>query len=606
MNPNLKPLLGLPLLFAGNAVLGHGLELIVNSAGNDNTPDARLTFVEALLIANDALGRPISAGESAFIIEDDSDALNIRFAIPGAGPHFIPVPPGGFPPLAADHFLRALIDGYSQPGARPNSHPITAANNAELKIVLDCRALQPDPVTGELPDWTLQIAAPNVHVRGFSVLADADPDNYGMYFTGGIAGGQVSGCWFGISPDGSILSGGEVAIAAYETEGGHVFGTNGDGVDDRAEFNVIVAHAIGVQFEDTRDIKVSGNFIGVLPAGLSTPPADVIEFLEGDAIEGAGLAGTIVIGTDGDGVADADERNIIGGMRDDVIELYGPAERFIVAGNYIGVGVDGVTPLPPMNKFLRVGQGRFEIGAGPDEPVTAARANLIAGLTGHLVNYRAGGHFVSLRGNRVRGADETLESLFLSPSQSHHALRLGLDDAQLGDITPVLATNAPAGRLHLTVPVSGPGTNGLAPAVVDLYLADAGPLPQGAGHLRTYVDNGPEDADPAPGRLDVPLPLLPGPGARVTATATIRDDAGFETTPFAAPVPVTPGAVRPLLAITRDGSDVVLTWDDPAFGAQFLAGDLADPTGWSDIPGDSPRRAPLSLSDAAFFRLKQR
>lgn len=605
---NLRPLSAcLALLLSSASASGHGLELIVNSAGNDNTPDARLTFVEALLIASDALGRPISAGESAFIIEDDSDELNIRFAIPGTGPHFIQAPPGGFPPLATHHFLRALIDGYSQPGARPNTHPITAANNAELKLVLDCRGLQPDPATGELPDWTLLIAAPNVHVRGFSVLADADPDNYGMYFTGGVSGGQVSGCWFGLSPDQTILSGGEVAIAAYETEGGHVFGTNGDGVDDRAEFNVIVAHAIGVQFEDTRDVKVSGNFIGVMPDGLSTPPAHVIEFLEGDAVEGAGLAGTIVIGTDGDGVADADERNIIGGMRDDVIELYGSAERFIVAGNYIGVGVDGTTPLPPINKFLRVQEGRFEIGAGPAEPVTAARANVIAGLTGYLLNYRAAGHFVSLRGNRVRGADETLESLFLNPSQSHHALRLGLDDALLEDITPVLATNAPAGRLHLTVPVSGPGTNGLAPAVVDLYLADVGPLPQGAVHLRTYVDNGPEDADPAPGRLDVPLPLLPGAGARLTATSTIRDDAGFETTPFATPVEVGGGVPPPpTLTITRDGSEVVLAWDDPAYGAQFLVGDLTDPAGWSDIPGESPRRAPLSLSDAAFFRLIRR
>lgn len=606
MKPNLKPLLGLPLLLAVHAACGHGLELIVNSAGHDNTPDARLTLVEALLLANDALGRPVSAGESAFIIEDDSDELNIRFSIPGAGPHFIAAPPGGFPPLATDHFLRALIDGYSQPGARPNTNPITAANNAELKIVLDCRGLQPDPATGELPDWTLQIAAPNVHVRGFAVLADAEPDNYGMYFTGGVAGGQVSGCWFGLSPDRTILSGGEVAIAAYGTEGGHVFGTDGDGVDDRAEFNVIVAHAIGVQFEDTRDIKVSGNFIGVMPDGLSTPPAEVIELLEGDAVEGAGLAGTIVIGTDGDGVADADERNLIGGMRDDVIDLYGPAERFVVAGNYIGVGVDGVTPLPPMNKFLRVGRGRFEIGAGPDEPVTAARANLIVGLTGYLLSYRADGHFVSLRGNRLRGAEETLESLFLNPAQSYHAERLGLADAALEDITPVLATSAPAGRLRLTVPVSGPGANGLAPAVVDLYLADAGPVPQGAQHLRTYVDNGPEDADPASGRLDVPLPLLAGPGARVTATATIRDDLGFETTPFAAPVFVTPAALPPTLAITRDGGDVVLTWEDPAYGAQILVGDLADPAGWSDIPGDSPRRAPLSLSDSAFFRLKRR
>ena len=152
-----------------------------------------------------------------------------------------------------------------------------------------------------------------------------------------------------------------------------------------------------------------------------------------------------------------------------------------------------------MNKLLRVQEGRFEVGAGPDGPVNAARRNLIAGLGGHLVSYRSGGHFVSLRGNAINGADETLGSLFLNPSQSYHAERLGLADATLEDITPVIAQPAQGGPLRITVPLGGPGTNHLAPAVVDLYLAAPGPVPQGAGHLRTYVDKG-------LGGLDPPVP----------------------------------------------------------------------------------------------------
>ncbi|MFM7216315.1 MAG: hypothetical protein ACKO3H_15700, partial [Verrucomicrobiota bacterium] len=80
------PVLPLLITLVGTVTaLGHGLEITVNSTGNDNTPDAQLTFVEAVLIANEGLGRPLSAGESSLVIEDDSGLLNLRFAIPGDG-----------------------------------------------------------------------------------------------------------------------------------------------------------------------------------------------------------------------------------------------------------------------------------------------------------------------------------------------------------------------------------------------------------------------------------------------------------------------------------------------------------------------------------------
>src|SRR5882762_7746483 len=61
----------------------------------------------------------------------------IAFAIPGAGPHYLQVPPGGFPLVYRKHNL--LIDGYTQPGSARNTHSITQANNAVLKIVIDAR-----------------------------------------------------------------------------------------------------------------------------------------------------------------------------------------------------------------------------------------------------------------------------------------------------------------------------------------------------------------------------------------------------------------------------------------------------------------------------------
>ncbi|MFN0067804.1 MAG: hypothetical protein ACKVYV_09230 [Limisphaerales bacterium] len=589
MNPKLLPALAAVLL-AGPA-WGRGLELTVNSVGNDNTPDARLTLVEALLLASDSLGRPVSAGESALILEDISgEELEIRFAVPGAGPHFIAAPPGGFPPLVTLDFTRTLIDGYSQPGTLPNTGPVGGTNNAVLKLVLDCRVLAADPVTGETPDYSLRLVGPDIHVRGFSVLASQDSPNYGVYFSDGAAGGQVSGCWFGLSPDQTILSGGEVAIAAYGTEGGHVFGSDGNGVDDLAEVNVIVAQAIGGQFEDTKDIHVQDNLIGVLPDGRTLPPEDIRDALEGDAVEGAGLAGTITL-----------RRNVIGGMRGDVVEFYGPAERLVIQGNWIGVAADGVTPLPNGN-FLRVQAVQAVVGAEADAPTGSALSNRIHNHSGYLFRHTRPDTRIEHRGNHLVGNTGPYFELL---ENSLAGLRLGRDT----DLAPVLATNSTRQLLRGTVLLSGPGTNGLTAAVVDVHLAEPGPAPEHPViglRLATFLEGGLADLDPLPGAFAFDLTDVAGINlaAHLVVTSTLSEDSGTDTSPFSNLLALPPEA--PSLAIARDGDEVVLTWSDPAYGAQFLFGNLADPNGWSDIPGDSPRRAPLSLSQAAFFRLKKR
>ena len=524
------------------------LVVTVNSAGNDTVPNASLTLVEAVsylndelaqLVGNDAvhgLGRPLSVGESNLVTEEDSDTHGgvIRFQVPGDGPHVIAAPPGGFPKLFAPH---TVIDGFSQPGARPNSNAITNANNAVLKVVLDARSLTPHPVSGEQPDYSLQIRAHDVVVRGFSVLAGTDLDTFGIYFSEGASGGSVSGCWFGISPDQATLSGGEVAIAAYGSEGGHAFGTNGDGVEDRAEFNVIVAHAIGVQFEDTRDIRVSGNFIGVLPDGKTLPPEAIRETLEGDAVEGAGLSGTLWIGTNADGVADADEANVIGGMNDDVLELYGDAESVVIAGNWIGVAADGTNPLP-FNKLMRVQKGRFTVGAPVTETMfTAGKGNVIANGSAVLIRHREG-TYVSLRGNRLFG--NTGDPLHDPLAQSFHALLLGRET----DLAPTLDATASSMAFTGSLALSGPGTNGLMPALVDVYLADpatVGTSPQGLQHIATFMDNGMMDSDPAVGRFRYSLMSVSVPSEgmhAVVVAATIRNNDGFETSVFSNPVTV--------------------------------------------------------------------
>src|SRR5690606_10980002 len=81
-------------------------------------------------------------------LADLEDNDRITFNIPGDGPHVIATPIGGYPLITRDG---VVIDGYTQPGASPNSQPLLDGNNAVLRIVLDSSS---DATAGDpaLPD----------------------------------------------------------------------------------------------------------------------------------------------------------------------------------------------------------------------------------------------------------------------------------------------------------------------------------------------------------------------------------------------------------------------------------------------------------------------
>ena len=581
-------------LFGAVGAFGQGLTITVNSTGNDNNPDHRLTLVEAILIANERLGRPSSAAESSLVVKGSSRLLDVRFAIPGDGPHFITPPPGGFPPLTTGLFDQVLIDGFSQPGARPNSNGIEGTNNAALKIVLDCRKLAADPATGEMPDWSFKIASSRVHFRGFSVLAGRDTDNYGVYFSDGAVGGQVSGCWFGVSPDQSILAGGEVAIAAYGTEGGQVFGSDGNGADDLAEINIIVAHAIGVQFEETKNILVQNNLIGVLPDGKTLPPEAIREPLEGDAVEGNALAGTITL-----------RRNLIGGMRGDAIEFYGPAEKLLLLENTIGVAWDGVTPLPNGN-FLKVQAVQAFVGLDKGMVPTAASGNRIANHTGYLFRHTKADTRIVHRGNMLT---KNSGSYFEQLANSLTGMRLG----RATDLSPVLEVNSTRQILRGTLPLSGPGPDALTAATIDIYASEESPDPDRppiGRWLASFTDGGPGDLDPSPGAFTLDLSAVPGLDSvtHLAVTSTLEDVTGADTSPFSNILRLPRGAPRLSLARTGDGMTLTLNTTE---GTRYqLQSSLALGSAWTDVGNafigtGSAESIPLPKDpSAAFFRVR--
>jgi hypothetical protein len=581
-----------------------------------------------------AAGQVNLAGAISQLVDGDT----INFNIPGAGPHYLLTPPGGYPRITKNN---VTLDGYSQPGSSANTNPILAANNAKIRIVLDSRNgnLTPmayNPANGNAGFGDSEFAvlgtfnAKNVTIKGFSLLGDKAEGHYGIAMSRDNANGaldvadatHVNGCWIGVDPDGVTVSGFADGIAAFRDRddtvadttlqrlpsNGHIIGVKAGSTNPRAEFNVIVGATINIIIEGQRH-RISGNFIGVLPSGTKDyilPFAELGRFAEAHIEIGRG-GSNLIIGTDGDGVNDADERNVFGGVVTNgsggqagannlggythAIEIYslssspGP-ERTLnkIAGNYYGIGVDGVTRFTngvPFFNGSAVADSQYWIGSDFDGVSDDIEGNVIygnfpAGLFYSTPYFNAPAlGFFDQPGNTalysVRG--NTMVNNFpfpVNPGRDGGAFlatyvgKVLLDPA--GKLGPELSTNSTSTKLIGTIPVAK--TN-FPTAMLDLYIADpegaangkvevdAG-LPdgwvQGMKYLGTFVDGAAEDLNTKPGEFEFSIASLSVPaGTKVTVSATYSKDPPRTrngraiTTLFSPPVTLAQGVAAPVL-----------------------------------------------------------
>ena len=150
-----------------------------------------------------------------------ADGDTIQFNIPNTttNKHYLVTPPrdpdNGYPAVTNNN---VTIDGYTQPGSSVNTNPILAANNAQIRIVLDSRA---DAGTvldingyGTSESATLFVVyGTNVHIRGLCFLGPGptvgggtsgtslDPSRYAVSFGLNADYGHVSGCRIGLDLD---------------------------------------------------------------------------------------------------------------------------------------------------------------------------------------------------------------------------------------------------------------------------------------------------------------------------------------------------------------------------------------------------------------------
>ena len=331
----------------------------------------------------------------------------ILFNIPGAGVHTITL--GGTLPIISDTTGGVTIDGYSQPGASPNTDPVI--DNAQLMIQLTSA---PNPNLD-----AIFVSSANNEIRGLSMynfrrsISFETSSAHDNSVIGSFIGTNAAGAYF--SP--TFVSGGNginvTTGASYTTVGGTdpasrdvLTGNSANGFstyNEQSDHNTVYGNLIGLapngQSIRTCSLQCYGNIahgvdinsgssynlIGGTGTGqrnvISNNHGEGIEFSHGSTTDSNQAVGNY-IGTDVTGNAGAANKfgnglngvhlqdavtddtvafNVVvnNGQRGDGSEVMGGigVEGFYAAGasihdNMIGVGRDGVTPLP--NKFFGV------------------------------------------------------------------------------------------------------------------------------------------------------------------------------------------------------------------------------------------------------------
>jgi CSLREA domain-containing protein len=255
----------------------------------------------------------------------------IRFAIPGTGPHTIAITTEL--PTLSDSFGPTTIDGYSQPGASPNTHP--TVSNAIIRIQIAGVRVAGSFTTID----AIRITSANNRIQGLAFLRL----RRSIWISGRNATGNViAGNFVGAGANGQPWYD---QINAVENRGGDPGGfgiwfsdetsNNRIGGTAPADRNVISGNAndgIGMRGDRVSNHVVYGNLIGLNPSGT-----DRLRNW-GDGIDLNYGASSNVIGGLGPG-----ERNVISGNHGEGIELsHDPSTaNNRIAGNYIGTDPTG-------------------------------------------------------------------------------------------------------------------------------------------------------------------------------------------------------------------------------------------------------------------------
>jgi hypothetical protein len=281
-----------------------------------------------------------------------------------------------------------IIDGYTQPGAAPNT--LAIGDNAIIKIRID---------GGTNLDRALVLKAGTAGsvIRGLSITGLVTLDGNAPYGSGGAirlldAGAStIEGNFLGLLPDGTTVSGSHIGVEVV-SNGNQIGGTA------PAARNVITGNDYGIVVDSPSGNKVEGNFIGTDATGtkLGTEP--------GGTPHAQGVGIFVVSGDHSDtligGTAPGAGNVISGNLTGPGIRLglpgYSTANDIVIAGNLIGIAANGVDHLPNYGAGIKIFGARNVVGG-----LDPAAANTIACDQGAGVSVVQGSDNLASIGNRI-------------------------------------------------------------------------------------------------------------------------------------------------------------------------------------------------------------
>lgn len=152
--------------------------------------------------AGSSCGASCTLRQAITVANGTAAADEIFFSIPGDGPLAI-TPASSLPTIMQP----LTIDGYSQPGALPNTLASTAGSHASNAVIRVW--LHPSDSSPTAPPIGLPVCASNVTIRGLAITGfEGRSIAYGQSDTlascAGATNGVVAGNFLGLDPMGSI------------------------------------------------------------------------------------------------------------------------------------------------------------------------------------------------------------------------------------------------------------------------------------------------------------------------------------------------------------------------------------------------------------------
>ena len=322
---------------AGNVISGNG-------QNNIEIFQAALQGIEGNIIGLNASGTAaIGNAANGIYVWDTSGAFTIGGTATGAGNI-----------IAGNMSAGIKLDGDSSENPGPVEHATIEGNYVGTDI-------------------TGTVAIGNGASGDGILIADSDSNTIGGTAAG--AGNVISGNasdgveMSGAGTSDSVVAGnligtdysGTQAVPNYagveidSSATGNLIGTNGDGIGDALERNVLSGNlfaGVWITGAGTDQNVVAGNYIGTnvtATSALGNGSAPIFDAY------GAGIGGGVVIqngasnnlvGTSGQSLDDVGERNIISGSRGDGVDVYGSGTSGnVIAGNFIGTNSAGTAAL---------------------------------------------------------------------------------------------------------------------------------------------------------------------------------------------------------------------------------------------------------------------